>query len=51
MPWKVSGVVEKRKQFMSEYQTGEWSMTELCQAYGISRETGYQVLQRYRNRK
>lgn len=49
MPWKVSGVVEKRKQFMSEYQTGEWTITELCQAYGISRETGYQVLQRYRS--
>lgn len=47
MPWKVSGVVERRKQFVSEYGSGEWTMTELCQAYGISRPTGYEVLRRY----
>jgi transposase InsO family protein len=49
MPWKVSGVVEKRKQFVNEYAMGEWTMTDLCQAHGISRETGYEVLRRYRN--
>jgi transposase InsO family protein len=48
MPWKVSGVVEKRKQFLAEYESEEWTMTDLCQAYGISRQTGYQVLRRYR---
>jgi transposase InsO family protein len=49
MPWKVSGVVEKRKQFLSEYESGEETMTDLCRAYGISRATGYEVLRRYRN--
>ncbi len=30
MPWKVSGVVEQRQQFVSqEYESGEWTMTEL----------------------
>ena len=48
MPWKVSGGVEKRKQFLAEYESEEWTMTDLCQAYGISRQTGYQVLRRYR---
>jgi transposase InsO family protein len=48
MPWKVSGVVEQRKQFIAEYESGEWTMTELCRAYGISRQAGYNVLARYR---
>src|SRR5215470_11157686 len=47
MPWKVSGVVEKRKQFLADYQSGEWSMTDLCRAYGITRPTGYAVLRSY----
>lgn len=47
MPWKVSGVVEKRKQFLAEYQSGEWTMTDLCRVYGITRPTGYEVLRRY----
>jgi transposase InsO family protein len=47
MPWKVSGVVERRKQFVLEYATGQWTMTELCQMHGISRPTGYEVLRRY----
>jgi putative transposase len=47
MSWKVSGVVERRKQFVAEYLLGERTMTELCQAYSISRPTGYAVLRRY----
>ena len=47
MAWKVSGVVEKRKEFLAEYLSGEWTMTELCRAYGITRPTGYAVLRRY----
>lgn len=47
MPWKVSGVVEKRKQFLAEYESGQWTMTELCRLYGITRPTGYAVLRRY----
>ncbi len=47
MPWKVSGVVEKRKQFLAEYASGERTMRELCGMYGISRPTGYAVLRRF----
>ena len=47
MPWKVSGVVEKRKQFLADYESGEWTMTDLCRAYQITRPTGYAVLERY----
>jgi transposase InsO family protein len=47
MAWKVSGVVEKRKQFLAEYASGQGTISELCRAYGISRPTGYEVLRRY----
>ena len=47
MPWKVSGVVEKRKQFLADYESGEWTMTDLCRVYQITRPTGYAVLRRY----
>jgi len=47
MPWKVSGVVEKRKQFLAEYTSGQWTMSEWCRLYGITRPTGYAVLRRY----
>jgi putative transposase len=41
MPWKVSSVMEEKLRFILEYEAGEESMTELCQRYEISRETGY----------
>ncbi len=47
MPWKVSGAVEKRKEFLADYGSGEWTMSDLCRAYGITRPTGYAVLRRY----
>ena len=40
-------MVEQRKQFLAEYGTGEWTMSELCRAYGISRQAGYKLLARY----
>jgi len=48
MPWKVSSVMEEKLRFVFEYERGERSMSELCQRYGVSRETGYVVLRRYR---
>src|SRR5271168_3819271 len=48
MPWKESSVMEEKLRFIVEYEAGEESMTELCQRYEISRETGYMTLHRYR---
>ena len=47
MPWKVSGVVEKRRLFVEEWLSGNWTMTELCVRHEISRQTGYNTLARY----
>jgi putative transposase len=40
--------MEEKLRFMVEYELGERSMRELCERYGIARETGYVWLRRYR---
>ncbi len=40
--------MEEKLRFVFEYDASERTMTELCQHYGISRETGYIWLRRYR---
>ncbi len=47
MPWKEHGVVEERFRFIEDWKSEEWTMTELCQFYGVSRVTGYKWLERY----
>ncbi|MGA8744019.1 MAG: helix-turn-helix domain-containing protein [Terracidiphilus sp.] len=48
MPWRVSSVREEKLRFVYEYERDEATMRELCGRYGISRETGYVWLRRYR---
>ena len=48
MPWKTSSVMEEKLRFVYEYERDEQTMRELCNRYGISRETGYVWLRRYR---
>src|SRR5260370_19752762 len=48
MPWKASSVMEEKLRFVCEYELGERTMTQLCQKYGISRETGYVWVRRFR---
>lgn len=40
--------MEEKLRFVFEYEQDEQSMTELCQSFGITRETGYVWLRRYR---
>ena len=37
-------VLNERLRFVTDYESGQWSMTELCERYEISREAGYEVL-------
>ena len=39
--------MNERLKFLAQWQTGEWTMTELCLAFNISRKTGYKWLDRY----
>ena len=47
MPWKASSVVDERARFVLEYERGLHTMTDLCEVFGIARETGYYWLRRY----
>lgn len=46
MPW--DGVVERRLRFVLAAETGEEPISGLCEAFGISRKTGYKWIDRYR---
>src|SRR5712692_3352820 len=48
MPWKTSSVMEEKLRFVFEHELQERTMTELCERYEITRQTGYFWLQRYR---
>jgi len=47
MPWTETCVMEQRAKFIIDILEGSYSMTELCEYYGISRKTGYKWIQRY----
>src|SRR5947207_5372298 len=47
MTWKASSVMEEKLRFVFEYEQHEQTMRDVCQSFGISRETGYHWLRRY----
>ena len=47
MPWKVSSVLKQRVRFVTEWESQDWNLAELCRDYGITRSTGYKWLARY----
>src|SRR5581483_6759158 len=47
MPWRTRSPMDERLQFVSDYQRQLFTMTELCDRYGISRKTGYALVDRY----
>src|SRR6266478_1254652 len=48
MPWKTSSVMEEKLRFIFEHERQERTMSELCERYEITRQTGYVWLRRYR---
>src|SRR5262249_51319373 len=48
MPFKETCVFDEKLRFMREYVSCEWTMTELCERFGISRQWGYELVRRYR---
>ena len=47
MPWRETSPMEERVEFVHEYESGLFTMTELAAQYGISAKTGYKWLARY----
>jgi len=46
MPWKECHVMDERLRFVARLLESE-TMTALCEEFGISRNTGYKIYQRY----
>ena len=49
MPWKDTTAMEQKVEFICEWNTGKYTITELCQAFGISRPTAYRLIFNYEN--
>jgi transposase InsO family protein len=47
MPWEENCAMDQRLRFVGLDLAGEFSMTELCEAFSISRKTGYKWRERY----
>ena len=47
MPWKERSAMEEKRSFIMEYLADGTSVTELCQAFGISRTLGYKYIRRF----
>jgi putative transposase len=48
MPWREICVMDERMRFVVDYLSGEWTMSNLCDRHGISRQSGYKWAGRYR---
>jgi putative transposase len=47
MPWKETTSMEQRVRFAEEFDSALYTVTELCERYGVSRKTAYKWLNRY----
>ena len=47
MPWKETCVMDERLRFVAAFHEKTESMAELCRRFGISRKTGYKLVERY----
>ena len=50
MPWRERSPMEQRADFVREFESGWFTMTELVAQYGISRKTGYTWVAAYEAR-
>ena len=47
MAWKETVAADRRIGFIGGHLSGEWTMTELCERFGISRKSGCKWAARY----
>ncbi|MGH8608234.1 MAG: helix-turn-helix domain-containing protein, partial [Gammaproteobacteria bacterium] len=47
MPWSEMRLMDQKTQFIADYLRETFSISELCEHYGISRKTGYKWIDRY----
>jgi len=49
MPWKTTTTMEQKIEFICEWRTGKYTITELCKSFDISRPTAYRLINRFEN--
>ena len=47
MPWKETTTMEQKVEFICEWLSRNYTTTELCRAFGISRPTAYRLIHNY----
>jgi len=47
MPWSETTPMKERVRFIADFEGGLFTLSELCQRYGISRKTGYKWIERF----
>ena len=47
MPWSQTTPMDQKTQFIADYLRETFSFTELCARFGVSREAGYRLVERY----
>jgi transposase InsO family protein len=47
MPWKETTTMEQKVEFICEWRTQKYSITELCKTFNISRPTAYKFIARF----
>jgi len=47
MPWKDTTIMEQKIEFICEWRTGKYTITELCKVFKISRPTAYKIIARF----
>jgi transposase InsO family protein len=47
MPWKETTTMEQKVEFICEWRTQKYSITELCKVFNISRPTAYKLISRF----
>ena len=47
MPWKETTTMEQKIEFICEWRTGKYTITELCRSFDISRPTVYKLISRF----
>lgn len=47
MPWSETSAMEQRVQFIRDWLTHKYYVSELCAMYAVSRKTGYKWIERY----
>lgn len=49
MPWIETTTMEQKVEFICEWLSEKYTITELCKGFGISRPTAYKLINRYEN--